>query len=323
MICPLVQFPARFKEDLLFFCREILIPRPPDLVKDLIDSLLNICDLVTFWGRRFFTFSLVDIVHFCLDRVVTVFRPRGKHAVPPPGDSPEQIVTRDPLHVIEKVNIAGKGPAKVRKVRHICRLAQGKQTKQDKNNDEVLHLHRDKKIEIDVTIGEHHAERNHDPVHRARRSNHHRGSVHNRSQKQLGDACNDAAREIENEKLLRTPDVLDLHPKHPQTEEHVEKQMHDSAMHELIRDQLPGKETVPQREERKILMNDQAERISVQLERAKEIHQHEYHRVRYHQPFDDGRKERESAEHRRPIEVSLVVVIGHLRFEIYDFRLPI
>src|SRR3990172_444895 len=240
-----------------------------------------------------------------------MFRARSKQPVPPPSDPLKKCMARDSSHVKEEIHIAGEGSAEMSEICHVGRLTQGKQTEHDQHNDEILHFHRDEEIEVNVTVRKHHAERHEDAVHRTRCSYHHRGTIQDGRQNQLRDSGNDPAHEIEEKKLLWAPQVLNLHPEHPKPKEHVEKEMHDSCVHELIRDQLPGKESITERQKRKVLIDGGGKRVTVQCKRAEKIHQNEHDGIRDHQPFDDKRKEREPAKHRGPVEIALIVVIRH------------
>jgi len=126
----------------------------------------------------------------------------------------------------------------------------------------------------------------------------------------MDQAGHDTAEQVVDGETLRTPDVLELHPEHPQGE-HVEEEVHKAAVQELIRDQLPRHEAVVERLEGEPSDDDFIEwNASYRHAEQEHAREEEDSDVREQEEANEGREEGEAAAWRHDVGSLLDVVCG-------------
>ena len=104
--------------------------------------------------------------------------------------------------------------------------------------NEILGFDRKEKVEIDGAIREEHPEGDQYAEHGSRCPEGRATLSDQWCDKEVGDAGTNSTDEIIGEKFSGTPDILQLHPEHPECE-HIEKQMPHPPVQKKIGEQLP------------------------------------------------------------------------------------
>ena len=142
---------------------------------------------------------------------------------------------------VEDKQEADEHAAKVGKMGHAVVRAEDTLEELDGNHadDEPLGLDRHEEVEIDVFVGEHHAEGQQQGVDGSRGTY---GEV-NAGYQQMQQSGTDAADKVVEEETAHTPITLQYGSEHPKGE-HVEEEMVERTVHEHVGQRLPDVEAV-------------------------------------------------------------------------------